>query len=141
METYLTMLVDRDDKILKLILEGYTKADFKRITGEEIDPNEFKNYDFSIQQSKGTNSPAYRMQLEMELLQIVRDEMIPLEVFMDISNNPIMIQAKQKLDEYNKKNAINQQTQQTIPGNVSNTKPAMPQPIQQQIPVIPGTNM
>lgn len=126
METYLTMLVDRDEKILKLILEGYTKADYKRVTGEELDPNELRKYDFSIQQSKGPNSPAYRMQLEMELLQCVRDQLLPFEVFMDISNNPIMIQAKQKLEEYKKKQAnmqqqtavqapIQQQAQQQIP--------------------------
>lgn len=141
METYLTMLVDRDDKILKLILEGYTKADFKRITGEEIDPNEFRNYDFSIQQSKGTNSPAYRMQLEMELLQLVRDQLLPFEVFMDISNNPIMIQAKQKLDEYNKKKAIEQQNQPAMPGLQQPAQLVQPAQQPQLNPAITGQNV
>ena len=136
METYLSLLVDRDTNILHLILEGYTKADYKRITGEEIDPNELKQYDFSIQQSKGTNSPAYRMQLEMELLQCVRDQLLPFEVFMDISNNPIMIQAKQKLDEYNKKQAtqsqsgIGQPPMGGLPAPSQPVQPGITQPVQ-----------
>jgi len=136
METYLTMLVDRDDKILKLILEGYTKADFKRITGEEIDPKEFRIYDFSIQQSKGTNSAAFKMQQEMELIQFIGEELIPFDVFMEISSNPIMIQAKQKIDEYRKKQATSQQGQMGLPA--PGAQQALPAQQPQQIPAIPG---
>lgn len=139
METFLTMLLDRDSKMLQLVLEGYTKEDYKRITGQEIDPKEFNRFDFATKQSKGTNSAAYRMQLESELLQMVRDQMLPLDVFFDISNNPVMIQAKQKLDEYNKKKETERQEQE---GNMQQ-QVASPQQQQQQqqMPNIPGLNL
>ena len=111
MENYLTFLVNRDEKILFSILEGYTKADYKSITGEEIDPEELSRYQFVIKQSKGTNSMAHRMQLEAELLQSVRDGLLPFEVFTEVATNPIWVQAKQKLEEYNKKMAEAQQIQ------------------------------
>lgn len=121
MENFLTMLVDRDELILDFILQGYTKDDFERVTGQAVDPFEFSHYSFCIEQSKGTNSPAYRMQLEQELLQLVYNQLLPFEVFMEVSNNPVMIQAKQKLDEYNKKMA-QQQQQGFVP-----PQPGMPQ--------------
>jgi hypothetical protein len=111
-ELYLDVLLQRDELILMFILEGYTKSDFLKITGEEIDPNEFKNFEFSIEQSKGTNSPTHRLALEQELLQLVYNQLLPFEVFLDISNNPVMTQAKQKLQEYNKNQAIAMQQMQ-----------------------------
>ena len=152
METFLTMLVDRDEKMLSLMLEGYTAADYKRITGEEIDPTELKKYEWSIQQSKGTNSPAFRLQLEQELVHFVDENFLPLEVFMEVSNNPVMIQAKQKLDEYNKKKALEQQANQMSapqglpqgqPGTQPAAQPGQPQPAQPQqspMPMYPGFN-
>ena len=137
MENYLTMLVDRDELILKFIQQGYTKADYERIVGQPIDPKEFAHYDFRIEQSKGTNSPAYRMQLEQELLQLVYNQLLPFEVFMEVSNNPVMIQAKQKLDEYNKKMAAQQPQlvpgqQPAIPGQPQSATPPTPNPPQIQ---------
>jgi len=102
-ETYLDVILQRDELILMFILEGYTKQDYLKITGKEIDPKEFKKFEFSMEQSKGTNSPAHRLALEQELLQQVYAGLLPYEVFLDISNNPVMIQAKQKLQEYNKR--------------------------------------
>jgi hypothetical protein len=99
MEEQFAFLVDRDTKILRMILEGYTKEDYKKVTGIEVDPNELKRFSFIIQQSKGTNSPMYRMQLEEELLRLVEGQLIPLDVFFEVSSNPVMIQAKQKMDE------------------------------------------
>ena len=101
-ETYLNLLLERDELILMFILEGYTKQDYLKITGKEIDPSEFKQYEFNVEQSKGTNSLAHKMALEQEMLQLVYNQLLPFEVFLDISNNPVMIQAKQKLQEYNK---------------------------------------
>ena len=109
MENFLTLQVKRDELILKFILQGYTKEDYLIITGVAIDPIELKRYHFEIEQSKGTNSPAYRMQLEQELLQLVYNQLLPFEVFMEVSANPVMMQAKQKLDEFNKKQAASQQ--------------------------------
>lgn len=102
MENYLNVLKNRDELMLRFIIEGYTKQDYLRITGEELDPRELIGFEFSVDQSKGTNSPAHRLALEQELLQLVYSQIIPFEVFLDISNNPVMIQAKQKLDEFNK---------------------------------------
>jgi hypothetical protein len=108
-ETYLDVLLQRDELILQFVLEGYTKEDYLKITGKEIDPKMFKKYEFNVEQSKGTNSPAHRLALEQELLQLVYNQLMPFEVFLEISNNPVMIQAKQKLQEYNKKMAMQQQ--------------------------------
>lgn len=116
-ETYLDLLVQRDELVLMFILEGYTKSDYIKVAGEEIDPKEFKNYEFSIEQSKGTNSPTHRMALEQELLQLVYNQLLPFEVFLDISNNPVMIQAKQKLQEFNKMKAIEMQNMSQQPGS------------------------
>lgn len=110
-EIYLDLLVQRDEKLLMFVQEGYTKADYMNLMGMEIDPKEFKNYEFSIEQSKGTNSPTHRLALEQELLQFVYNNLIPLEVFLDVSNNPVMIQVKQKLQEYQKDQAIAMQGQ------------------------------
>ena len=87
------------------------KADYKSITGEEIDPEELSRYQFVIKQSKGTNSFAHRMQQEAELLQSVRDGLLPFEVFTEVATNPMWVQAKQKFEEYNKKMAEAQQIQ------------------------------
>lgn len=147
METFLTMLVDRDELILDFILQGYTKEDFERITGQAIDPIELTHYNFRIEQSKGTNSPAYRMQLEQELLQLVYNQLLPFEVFMEVSSNPVMIQAKQKLDEFNKKQAAAGQPQ-IIPGaqpitgqqpQITNQQMIAGQPVEQ--PVTPKANV
>jgi len=129
METFSTLQVDRDNLILKFILQGYTKADYERITGEAIDPIELTRYNFSIEQSRGTNSPAYRIQLEQELLQQVMAELLPYEVFMEVSTNPVMIQAKQKYAEWKKKQQINPQVmpgQQPVPGQQAQ-QPVTPQ--------------
>lgn len=104
-ETYLDVILQRDELILMFVLEGYTKQDYLKITGKEIDPNEFKQFEFSMEQSKGTNSPGHRLALEQELLQQVYAGLLPYEVFLDISNNPVMIQAKQKLQEFNQRQA------------------------------------
>lgn len=138
METYSNMLSKRDNLILKLILQGYSKTDFERITGESIDPMELKRYTFIIEASKGTNSPAYKLQLEEELLRLVEGQLIPLEVFMEVSNNPVMVQAKQKLDEWRKKQAQIQQQQQMImqqPGMSGSTAPQTQTAQQVQQPV------
>ena len=146
METFATLQVDRDRLILDFILQGYTKEDFERITGEVIDPIELTRYNFSIEQSKGTNSAAYRMQLEQELLQLVYNQLLPFEVFMEVSNNPVMIQAKQKLAEWTKKQQIAPQQQQVpgqapAPGNpqMTNSQTISGQPGEQ--PVIPQGNV
>lgn len=139
MENYLAMLVDRDELILQFILQGYTKSDFERITGVAIDPIELKRYNFSIEQSKGTSSPAYRMQLEQELLQLVYNQLLPFEVFMEVSNNPVMIQAKQKLDEWKKKQAMNPQNmmpgEPPAPGQpqMTNNQMIAGQPVEQPV--------
>jgi hypothetical protein len=117
-ENYLDVLLERDELILMFILEGYTKQDYLNITGQEIDPKEFDKYEFNIDQSKGTNSPAHRLALEQELMQLVYNQLLPFEVFLDISNNPVMIQAKQKLQEYQKNQAVAMQAgamQQQLP--------------------------
>jgi len=126
METFSTLQVDRDGLILKFILQGYTKSDYERITGEAIDPIELTRYNFSIEQSRGTNSPAYRIQLEQELLNQVMAELLPYEVFMEVSTNPVMIQAKQKYAEWKKKQQMNPQV---VPGQL----PAAGQPVEQQV--------
>lgn len=116
-ETYLDVLLQRDELILMFILEGYTKYDYVKITGQEIDPREFARFEFNIEQSKGTNSPAHRLALEQELMQLVYNQLLPFEVFLDISNNPVMIQAKQKLQEYEKNKMMEQQAMQQQGGN------------------------
>ena len=113
-ETYLDVLLQRDELILMFLLEGYSAQDYYKITGKEINPRELKQFEFSIEQSKGTNSPAHRLALEQELLQQVYNGLLPYEVFLDISNNPVMVQAKQKLQEYNKNQMM--QGQQQIAG-------------------------
>lgn len=111
MENYLTMLVERDEKILQYIIEGYSRSDYKRVVGIDLDPRELKNFEFCIEQSKGTNSPAHRLALEQELLQLVYNQLLPFDVFLEVSNNPVMTQAKQKWDEWKKRNAMEQQQQ------------------------------
>jgi len=127
-EIYFDVILQRDELSLMFMLEGYTKHDYFKITGKEIDPKELKRFEFSIEQSKGTNSPAHRMVLEQELLQQVMAGLLPYEVYLDISNNPVMVQAKQKLQEFNKNQAMaaqeNQQqevNQQPTQGNVQPT--------------------
>jgi hypothetical protein len=109
MENYLTVLVKRDDKILQLVQEGYTRQDYLRITGEDIDPKELELFEFHIEQSKGTNSPAHRFAQEQELLQLVYNNILPPEVYFEVSTNPVMLQAKQKLDAIKKIEAEKEQ--------------------------------
>lgn len=120
LENFLTMLVDRDQLILDYIMEGYTRSDYQSILGLPLDPREIREHVFTIEQSKGTNSPAHRLALEQELLQLVYQQLLPFEIFLDISNNPVMNQAKLKLQEYNKKMAEQQmaaaQAGENMPG-------------------------
>lgn len=109
LENYLTMLVDRDQLILDFIIEGYTRSDYQSILGIPLEPREIREHIFTIEQSKGTNSPAHRLALEQELLNLVYNQLLPFEIFLDISNNPVMNQAKLKLQEYQKKMAEQQQ--------------------------------
>jgi hypothetical protein len=123
MENYLTMLVERDDKILQFILEGYTRQDYLRITGEDIDPQDLKLFEFHVEQSKGTNAPGHRLALEQELLQLVYNQVLPFEVFLEVSTNPVMAQAKQKMDELKKLQAM----QQEAPAQQQVAEEPMPQ--------------
>ncbi len=127
-EMYFSLQGRRDELLLQFILEGYTKEDYLRITGTEIDPAELEEYEFTIEQSKGTNSPAYRMESEMRLLQQVMSNLLPYKVFLEVSTDPIMVQTKQKLDEYEKKMAEQQQQAMMQNGGV------MPQQAMQQQP-------
>jgi hypothetical protein len=124
MENYLTVLVKRDDKLLQLIQEGYTKQDYFRITGEKIDPKELELFEFHIEQSKGTNSPAHRFAQEQELLQLVYNQILPAEVYFEVSTNPVMLQAKQKLDVLKKAQAEKEQEAQqpAIEQNIQNSQ-------------------
>jgi len=131
MENYLTLLVERDELLLWFILEGYTRSDYEKIIGIPIDPKEFKLFEFSIEQSKGTNSPAHRLILEQQLLDLVLQQLLPFEVFMEVSNNPIMIQAKQKFDEWKKNNGTMQQLPTGAPGS-------MPIPAEKQMLMAQG---
>jgi hypothetical protein len=130
-DVYFDVLLQRDELILMFVQEGYTKEDYLKLTGKDVDPNELKRFEFSMEQSKGTNSPAHRLALEQELLQQVYNGLLPYEVYLDLSSNPVMIQAKQKLQEYNKNQLeqggmpimgagadvqANQQVQQTMQG-------------------------
>ncbi len=108
-DTFFTVLVRRDDKLLQGVIEGYTKQDYKRITGTEVDPQEIKQFEFYTEQSKGTNSPAHKFALEQELLQLVRDELIPFEVFAEVSSNPMLKRAIQKWEELKEKQATDEQ--------------------------------
>jgi hypothetical protein len=135
-ETYLDVLVQRDELILMFIMEGYTKQDYAKIIGQDLDPLEIKNYEFSIEQSKGTNSPQHRLALEQEMLQLVYNQLLPFEVYLDISSNPVMVQAKQKLQEYNKKAAM--QGQQQINGAGGDAPMGLPPGMgQQQVQATP----
>ena len=65
------------------------------------------------------------MQLEEELLRLVEGQLLPLDVFFEVSNNPVMIQAKQKLAE------MQRNTQQQ--GQVQGQPAGVPMP-QQPVP-------
>lgn len=138
-ENYLSVQVRRDELILQFILEGYTKEDFQRITGVEVDPAELDEYEFAIEQSKGTNSPAHRLALEQELLQLVYSQLLPFKVFLEVSNNPVMIQAKQKMEEYEKKMAMQQQEMMMQNGGQmpQQAVPITAQPMNQQMAKAP----
>lgn len=108
-ERYFSLQSKRDELLLQFIIEGYTKEDYLRITGEELDPAELEQYEFVIEQSKGTNSPAFRMESERKLLEQVMANLLPYKVFMEVSTDPIMVQVRQKMEEYEKKIAEQQQ--------------------------------
>ena len=111
--------------ILQFIIEGYTKEDYQRIAGIELDPAELEEYEFIMEQSRGTNSPTYRMESERRLLEQVMANLLPYKVFMEVSTDPLMIQVKQKLEEYESKMAMQQEQTMAQNGGV------MPQ---QQVP-------
>lgn len=134
MERYLSMLVDRDEMSLMLMLDGYTKADYLRILGIELDPEELKGFNFHIEQSKGTNSPSQRWAMEQELLNMVYQQLIPFEVFTEVSTNPVMIQAKQKWEEWKKRMT---QEQMTLPGGPGGQ--ALPIPAVDQKQMVQGS--
>lgn len=124
-ERYFSLQLRRDELILQFIIEGYTKEDYQRIAGIELDPAELEEYEFVMEQSRGTNSPTYRMESERRLLEQVMANLLPYKVFMEVSTDPLMIQVKQKLEEYESKMAMQQEQTMAQNGGV------MPQ---QQVP-------
>jgi hypothetical protein len=141
MERYLSMLVDRDEKSLSLMLDGYTKADYYRILGIEIDPAELRTFNFHIEQSKGTNSPSQRWAMEQEILTMVYNQLIPFEVFAEVSTNPVMIQAKQKWEEWKKKVAQEQQNAQMQPDGAPQQHAEVPAEQQMMVQGTPQASM
>ena len=116
----------RDRKIMKLILQYYNSPRNVAISGmtgttfATYDPDKVKNSEFDILTSQAPNSSTYKALIEDTLKELLMNQMITLEMFLQHTTMPF---AEQLLEDVkNGKNAVSQGGQPALP-SVEGTNP------------------
>lgn len=117
MDKYLAVLQKRDEAMLNLIKERYTKEDYAYLLGEDLDPIELTQYDFNIAKNEGVTSSAYAQQMEQEMIQLTMNfpDIFPPEALLETSTNPKFRQWAQAIESIKVKQQEEMAQQQQVP--------------------------
>lgn len=88
-------LQNRDYKVLKLITQYYDEKRYLAINGRAIseqakiyDPELAKDIDFDIVVTQGTDTPVYRQLIDNTLLELLKGNLIDLEMYLEQTSLP-----------------------------------------------------
>lgn len=93
--TFNHFLQQRDKRMLQLVAQFYTKCQYISTGSSEFspeshyfDPDKIRNVDFENAIIQGNNTPAFRALVDDTLLELLRSQLIPLDVFLENSSLP-----------------------------------------------------
>jgi hypothetical protein len=96
MMTYFeNFLQQRDRKVLKVIAQFYNDKRYLAINGrsineeaKEYDPELVRNIDFDVVVTQGTDTPVYRQLIDQTLLELLKGNLIDLEMYLEQTSMP-----------------------------------------------------
>lgn len=96
MMTYFeNFLQQRDRKVLKVIAQFYNDKRYLAINGRSIneeaklyDPELVRNIDFDVVVTQGTDTPVYRSLIDNTLLELLKGQLIDLEMYLEQTSMP-----------------------------------------------------
>jgi hypothetical protein len=96
MMTYFeNFLEQRDRKVLKVIAQFYNDKRYLAINGRSIneqaklyDPELVRNIDFDVVVTQGTDTPVYRSLIDNTLLELLKGNLIDLEMYLEQTSMP-----------------------------------------------------
>ena len=102
MESFASLLADRDYKMVQIIKQFYTDTTEIPVFGKSrgsamYDPALVRNYDYFNEISKGNDTPVARLYLDNLLLQLLQQKLITLEMYLEESSAPFSDSLLQKV--------------------------------------------
>jgi hypothetical protein len=96
MMTYFeNFLEQRDRKVLKVIAQFYDEKRYLATNGRSIneqsklyDPDLVRNIDFDVVVTQGTDTPVYRQLIDNTLLELLKGQLIDLEMYLEQTSMP-----------------------------------------------------
>lgn len=95
MSYFENFLQNRDRKVLKLIVQYYDEKRYLAINGRAIseeskiyDPELAKDIDFDIVVTQGTDTPVYRQLIDNTLFELLKGNLIDLEMYLEQTSMP-----------------------------------------------------
>lgn len=95
MATFHAFKQKRDTKALKVIAQFYKDKRYLAINGRSVnqesklyDPELVKNIDFDVVIAQGTDTPVYRQLIDDTLMELLRNQLIDLEMFLEHTSLP-----------------------------------------------------
>lgn len=106
-DTFKSFKQDRDEKLLKVLMQYYTDRRHVDISGDAYtetakfyDPQMAKKIvDFNLVVSQSTDTPVFRAAMDDMLMQLFRTGAIPLEMFLDNTSMPFADKLKSDLKQ------------------------------------------
>ena len=106
----------RDKRLLQLVAQYYTARQYISTVGTEFgeeahffDPETIRNVDFENAIVQGNNTPAFRALVDDTLLELLRAQLIPLDVFLENSSLPFADRILQSVRSKNNSSTTNQE--------------------------------
>ena len=94
-ESYSHLLKKRDTKIMKLLLQYYDETtqlyamdSRESLKVTEWDPAKMRSVDFDLKVIQGTDTPVYRQLMDSSLMEMLKSNMITLEMYLKNSSLP-----------------------------------------------------
>jgi hypothetical protein len=94
-QTFNHFIQDRDTKALKLICQYYDEPRFLAVSGKQYakeakmwDPAKAKDIEFELVVTSGSDSPVYRAIIDNTLLEMLTNQLIDLEMYLESSTLP-----------------------------------------------------
>ena len=119
LESFAWLLMKRDYKIIQIIKQFYTDAQYVYSTDKNVpkdarfyDPAVVRNYDLYNELSRGNDTPVARLYLDTLLFQLLQQKLITLEMYLEESNAPFSDSLLQKVKAMQEQTANGQMPSQ-----------------------------